>query len=54
MRLVVPGFYGTNSVKWLTRLTLAANRVESRGPDAFVDPVDVVHEHAEPAELLRS
>ena len=25
-RLVVPGFYGTNSVKWLTRLTLAANR----------------------------
>jgi len=22
-RLVVPGFYGTNSVKWLTRLTLA-------------------------------
>ncbi|HKE13530.1 MAG TPA: molybdopterin-dependent oxidoreductase [Kofleriaceae bacterium] len=25
-RLVVPGFYGTNSVKWLTRLTLAAGR----------------------------
>jgi DMSO/TMAO reductase YedYZ molybdopterin-dependent catalytic subunit len=25
-RLVVPGFYGTNSVKWLTRLTLAATR----------------------------
>jgi len=25
-RLVVPGFYGTNSVKWLTRLTLAAQR----------------------------
>jgi len=25
-RLVVPGFYGTNSVKWLTRLTLAAAR----------------------------
>jgi len=25
-RLVVPGFYGTNSVKWLTRLTLAADR----------------------------
>ena len=26
VRLVVPGFYGTNSVKWLTRLTLAGNR----------------------------
>jgi DMSO/TMAO reductase YedYZ molybdopterin-dependent catalytic subunit len=25
-RLVVPGFYGTNSVKWLQRLTLAAGR----------------------------
>ena len=25
-RLVVPGFYGTNSVKWLTRMTVAATR----------------------------
>ncbi len=25
-RLVVPGFYGTNSVKWLSRLTLARER----------------------------
>lgn len=25
-RLVVPGFYGTNSVKWLTRITLADSR----------------------------
>ena len=25
-RLVVPGFYGTNSVKWLTRITLADHR----------------------------
>lgn len=25
-RLVVPGFYGTNSVKWLTRITLAETR----------------------------
>jgi hypothetical protein len=23
-RLVVPGFYGTNSVKWLSRMTLSA------------------------------
>lgn len=28
-RLVVPGFYGTNSTKWLTRLTLADQRAES-------------------------
>jgi sulfane dehydrogenase subunit SoxC len=28
-RLVVPGFYGTNSVKWLTRTTLAAERAQS-------------------------
>ena len=26
VRLVVPGFYGTNSVKWLTCLTLAEHR----------------------------
>jgi sulfane dehydrogenase subunit SoxC len=40
VRLVVPGFYGTNSVKWLTRLTLA----ETRGTGPFTtrwynDPV---------------
>lgn len=29
VRLVVPGFYGTNSVKWLRRLTLARERVDS-------------------------
>ena len=28
-RLVIPGYYGTNSVKWLTRLTLAAERAAS-------------------------
>jgi DMSO/TMAO reductase YedYZ molybdopterin-dependent catalytic subunit len=28
-RLVVPGFYGTNSVKWLARLTLASSRADS-------------------------
>lgn len=30
VRLVVPGFYGTNSVKWLTRIELARER--SQGP----------------------
>jgi DMSO/TMAO reductase YedYZ molybdopterin-dependent catalytic subunit len=29
-RLVVPGFYGTNSVKWITRMTLA--RTRAQGP----------------------
>ncbi|HEY1365196.1 MAG TPA: molybdopterin-dependent oxidoreductase [Xanthobacteraceae bacterium] len=28
-RLVVPGFYGTNSVKWLTCITLAGERAQS-------------------------
>jgi DMSO/TMAO reductase YedYZ molybdopterin-dependent catalytic subunit len=28
-RLVVPGFYGTNSVKWLARMTLADRRSDS-------------------------
>lgn len=28
-RLVIPGFYGTNSVKWLTGLTLAERRASS-------------------------
>ena len=39
-RVVVPGFYGTNSVKWVTRITLS----EHRAPGAFTtrwynDPV---------------
>jgi DMSO/TMAO reductase YedYZ molybdopterin-dependent catalytic subunit len=40
VRLVVPGFYGTNSVKWLTRLTLAEAR--ATGPFTtrwYNDPV---------------
>jgi sulfane dehydrogenase subunit SoxC len=39
-RLVVPGFYGTNSVKWLTRITLAERRAS--GPFTtrwYNDPV---------------
>jgi DMSO/TMAO reductase YedYZ molybdopterin-dependent catalytic subunit len=40
VRLVVPGFYGTNSVKWLSRITLG----ERRAPGPFItrwynDPV---------------
>lgn len=40
VRLVVPGFYGTNSVKWLMRLTLAPGRAD--GPMTtrwYNDPV---------------
>jgi DMSO/TMAO reductase YedYZ molybdopterin-dependent catalytic subunit len=39
-RLVVPGFYGTSSVKWLTRITLAETRAQ--GPFTtrwYNDPV---------------
>jgi sulfane dehydrogenase subunit SoxC len=32
LRLVVPGFYGTNSVKWLWRLELAAERQPGSSP----------------------
>jgi DMSO/TMAO reductase YedYZ molybdopterin-dependent catalytic subunit len=35
VRLVVPGFYGTNSVKWLWRLQLAERRAESLFTDRF-------------------
>jgi DMSO/TMAO reductase YedYZ molybdopterin-dependent catalytic subunit len=41
VRLVVPGYYGTNSVKWLWRLHLAARRAE--GPftaELYNDPRD--------------
>ena len=40
-RLVVPGFYGTNSVKWITRMTLAEARAS--GPFTtrwYNDPVE--------------
>ena len=48
LRLVVPGFYATNSVKWLWRLTLADRRADGlftttyyndRLPDGSVRPV---------------
>jgi DMSO/TMAO reductase YedYZ molybdopterin-dependent catalytic subunit len=48
-RLVVPGFYGTNSVKWLTRVTLADERVESVFTTRWYnDPV--LDEHGRPSE----
>lgn len=40
VRLVVPGFYGTNSVKWLTRISLSRSRAQ--GPFTvrwYNDPV---------------
>jgi sulfane dehydrogenase subunit SoxC len=40
-RLVVPGFYGTNSVKWLCRLELADARPEGLfTTELYNDPVD--------------
>lgn len=41
LRLFIPGYYGTNSVKWLTRLELAATRAASPFTTTFYnDPVD--------------
>ena len=40
IRLFIPGFYGTNSVKWLKRLTLAAERADGPFTTRFYnDPV---------------
>lgn len=39
-RLFVPGFYGTNSVKWITRIVIAAERAESLFTTRFyTDPI---------------
>ncbi len=43
-RLVVPGFYGTNSVKWLTRIEAAAGRSDSPFTTTWYnDPVRDAH-----------
>jgi DMSO/TMAO reductase YedYZ molybdopterin-dependent catalytic subunit len=47
VRLVVPGFYGTNSVKWLTHMTLAQERAP--GPFTTRWYNDPVHDQAEAA-----
>lgn len=39
LRLVVPGFYGTNNVKWLWRLHLAEERAEGPFTTAFYNDV---------------
>ncbi len=48
-RLIIPGYYGTNCVKWLCRLELANNRANSimttrfyNDPDFDADPVGTV------------
>jgi len=41
LRLMVPGFYGTNSVKWLSRLHLAETRADSPyTTQLYNDPID--------------
>jgi DMSO/TMAO reductase YedYZ molybdopterin-dependent catalytic subunit len=44
VRLVVPGYYGTNSVKWLRRLTLAESR--AAGPFTTRWYTDVIRDAA--------
>jgi DMSO/TMAO reductase YedYZ molybdopterin-dependent catalytic subunit len=51
-RLVIPGYYGTNSVKWLTRLTLADRRAD--GPFTTRWYNDVVRdESGQPTGAIR-
>jgi sulfane dehydrogenase subunit SoxC len=43
LRLVVPGFYGTNSVKWLQRIVLASTRAPGPFTNEFYnDPVSPI------------
>ena len=52
VRLVVPGFYGPNSVKWLTRVQLADRRADGPFTTTFYnDPVD--DGQHEPAPTVR-
>jgi sulfane dehydrogenase subunit SoxC len=54
-RAVVPGYFGTNSVKWLSRITLAATRPEGLFTTRLYNRrhVDLGgHEHVEPAREL--
>ena len=42
VRLVVPGWFGTNSTKWLCRLTLAEGRAESPFTTRWYNEVDPI------------
>lgn len=61
VRLVVPGFYGTNSTKWLCRLSLQASRSPSPFTTIYYNEVDPKYEaeqrmrpcwHVEPNSFL--
>lgn len=46
LRLVIPGYYGTNNVKWLKRLTLAPERAKGLFTTTFYDEPTTVWEVA--------
>ncbi|KAK5946388.1 hypothetical protein PMZ80_000531 [Knufia obscura] len=51
VRLIVPGWYGTNSTKWLCRLTLQETRSKSPFTTMYyneVDPTDVTRKRKRP------
>lgn len=51
VRLIVPGWYGTNSTKWLCRLTLQSRRSPSPFTTTFyneIDPTDVQKQRRRP------
>jgi len=51
-RIVVPGYFGTSSVKWLSRVTLAAARPEGLFTTRLYNRRVEGREHAEPAQEL--
>jgi sulfane dehydrogenase subunit SoxC len=52
VRIVVPGYFGTSSVKWLSRVTLAAARPEGLFTTRLYNRRVEGREHTEPAQEL--
>lgn len=49
LRLVIPGYYGTNSVKWLVKLELAERRSDGLfTTELYNDPAEGTDEHGSP------
>lgn len=44
LRLIVPGYYGTNSVKWVNKLTIAHGRPSGLFCSRFYSSIDVIQD----------